>query len=38
VNISINLTTELDAAVIARKTYKYNLMEARNHGTSLINA
>lgn len=38
VNISINLTTELDAAVIARKTYKYNLLEQRNHGTSLINA
>lgn len=38
VNISINLTTELDAAVIAKKTYKYNLLEQRNHGTSLINA
>lgn len=37
-NITINLTAELDGATVARKLYKYNLLEQRNHGTSLINA
>lgn len=36
--ISIDITTELDGAAVARKLYKYNLLEQRNHGTSLINA
>jgi hypothetical protein len=36
--ISIDITTELDGAAVARKLYKYNLIEQRNHGTSLINA
>ncbi len=36
--ISIDITTELDGATVARKLYKYNLLEQRNHGTSLINA
>ena len=36
--INIDITTEIDGATLARKTYKYNLLEQRNHGTSLINA
>ena len=36
--INIDITTELDGATVARKLYKYNLLEQRNHGTSLINA
>lgn len=36
--INIDITTELDGAAVARKLYKYNLLEQRNHGTSLINA
>ena len=36
--LTINNVLELDGAVIARKTYKYNLQEQRNHGTKLINA
>ena len=36
--IVLNLTAEIDGAALARKTYKYNLLEQRNHGTSLINA
>ena len=36
--VVINLTAELDGATVARKLYKYNLLEQRNHGTSLINA
>lgn len=38
VNIVIDLTSEIDGAVLAKKTYKYNLAEANNHGTSLIMA
>lgn len=36
--INIDISTELDGATVARKLYKYNLLEQRNHGTSLINA
>ena len=36
--INIDISTELDGATVARKLYKYNLIEQRNHGTSLINA
>ena len=36
--IEISVPVELDGATIARKLYKYNLLEQRNHGTSLINA
>lgn len=37
-NLVINLTAEIDGATVARKLYKYNLLEARNHGATLINA
>lgn len=36
--INIDISTVLDGATVARKLYKYNLLEQRNHGTSLINA
>lgn len=36
--IVLNITTEIDGATLARKTYKYNLLEQRNHGERLINA
>lgn len=38
IEIVLNITSEIDGATLARKTYKYNLLEQRNHGTSLINA
>lgn len=38
ISIVLDIVTELDGATIARKLYKYNLLEQRNHGTSLINA
>lgn len=38
ITLNLELKTELDGAVLARKLYKYNLAESVNHGTSLINA
>lgn len=36
--ITLTVITELDGAVIARKTYKYNQAEIDRHGTSLVMA
>lgn len=38
IEIVLNVTSEIDGAVLGRKLYKYNLLEQRNHGTKLINA
>lgn len=36
INITLNLTSEMDGATIARKIYKYTIAEQRYHGSSLI--
>lgn len=34
--IVLNLTSEIDGAVLARKQYRYNLAELNRHGSSLV--
>ena len=38
INLNLELTTEIDGATVAKKTYKYILKEANYHGEKLINA